>query len=59
MQISEKFTDIEFDEKPSVYSQLFPCGQTVTRSKVTNIRIKSVAHNGNFYQFIHGYMFRL
>jgi hypothetical protein len=36
-----------------------PCGQTVTRSKVTDISIKSVAHNSKFYQFIHGYMFRL
>ena len=37
--------------------RLVPCGQIVTRSKVTNIRIKSVAHDSNFYQFIHGNVF--
>ena len=42
VQISEKFTDIEFTLR------LVPCGQTVTRSKVTNIRINLQRPNVNY-----------
>jgi hypothetical protein len=46
VQIPEKnSTTSDMTKMPLFILRIVPCGQTVTRSKVTNIRIKSVAYS--------------